>query len=52
MHVKNAITVGIQVIEFFPMMDTSGKSIQDAIQDLLDGKKGKLPADLEQQCIA
>jgi hypothetical protein len=52
MHVKNAITVGIQVLDQFPIMDTNGKAVSDAIEDLLGGKNGTLPDDLKHQCVA
>jgi hypothetical protein len=52
MHIKNAITIGIQVFDHFPMMDVNGKAMLDAVQALVDGKNGELPPDLEQQCAA
>ena len=52
MHIKNAITVGLQVIKYFPIMDTNGKAIEDAVKALIDGKNGTLTPDVQHQCQA
>ena len=52
MHIKNAITVGLQVIKFFPIMQTNGKAIEVAVQDLIAGKNGTLTPDVQHQCQA
>ena len=52
MHIKNAITVGLQVIKYFPIMDTNGKDVENAVKDLVAGKNGTLTPDVQHQCQA
>ena len=52
MHIKNAITVGFQVLKYFPIMETNGKSIENAVKALIAGKNGTLTPDLQHQCQA
>jgi THO complex subunit 2 len=52
MHIKNAITVGLQVIKYFPVMDTNGKAIEDAVKSLVAGNNGTLTPDVQHQCQA
>lgn len=50
MHVKNGITVALQVLPIFPLIDTHGKDIENAIQGLVKDKKNDLTPDLQQGC--
>jgi 2-keto-3-deoxy-6-phosphogluconate aldolase len=52
MHIKNAISVGLQVVEFFPVMESNAREMTAAVKDLVDGKKGHLTPDLQHQCQA
>lgn len=52
MHIKNAITVGLQVIKYFPVMDTNGKAIEEAVEALVAGQNGTLTPDVQHQCQA
>lgn len=52
MHIKNAITVALQVIKYFPVMDVDGMAIEKAVRDLIAGKKGTLTPDVQHQCQA
>ena len=47
MHNKNAIVVGLQVIKYFPVMDTNGKAIEGAIKKLHAGENGEITNDLK-----
>ena len=50
MHIKNAITVALQVIKFFPIMKTDGEAIEVAVKKLID--TGDLTPDVQHQCNA
>lgn len=52
MHIKNAISVGLQVVEFFPVMESNAREMTAAVKHLVDGKKGHLTPDLQHQCQA
>ena len=52
MSIKNAITVGIQVIKSFPVMQSHGAAVEKAVKDLIAGKNGTLTPDLQHQCQA
>ena len=50
MHIKNAITVALQVIKFFPVIQTDGDAIEAAVKKLVD--TGDLTPDVQHQCNA
>lgn len=50
MHIKNAVTVGLQVLKSFPVMETNGSEVEAAIEKLV--KEGDMTADLQHQCQA
>ena len=52
MHIKNAITVALQVIKYFPAIDTNGEAIEQAVKALVAGKNGTLTPDVQHQCQA
>ena len=52
MHIKNGITVAIQVLKSYPVMKTNGIAIESAVKDLIAGKNGTLTPDLQHQCQA
>lgn len=53
MHIKNAITVALQVLPSFPMMIPHGEAVEKAMQDLVQrGKDGDLTPDILHQCQA
>jgi hypothetical protein len=52
MHINNAITIGIQVIKFYPRMTSNAKAIENAVKDLVAGKNGTLTPDVQHQCQA
>lgn len=50
MHVKNAITVALQVLKSFPIVDIQGKGIEGAMEDLINrGTDGKLGSDKKKE---
>lgn len=50
MHIKNAVTVGLQVLRSFPVMETNGTEIEAAVEKLV--MEGDMTADLQHQCQA
>ncbi|WVQ98958.1 hypothetical protein IAU59_006090 [Kwoniella sp. CBS 9459] len=52
MHNKNAIIVALQVIKFFPLMETNGKAVETAVKKLHDGENGEIPNDLKMMCLS
>ncbi|OCF36409.1 hypothetical protein I316_01658 [Kwoniella heveanensis BCC8398] len=52
MHNKNAIIVALQVIKFFPLMETNGKAVESAVKKLHDGVNGEIPNDLKMMCLS
>jgi THO complex subunit 2 len=50
MHIKNAITVALQVLKSFPAMDSNNKAIREAVEQLLKDKE--LTPDVQHQCNA
>ncbi|WWC89783.1 uncharacterized protein L201_004709 [Kwoniella dendrophila CBS 6074] len=52
MHNKNAIIVALQVIKFFPIMDTNGKAVEDAVKRLQNGENGEITNDLKMMCLS
>ena len=51
MHVQNAITVGLQIAKFFPVMKHHGEGIQQAVQAVADGTKGPGTPDVKLQAL-
>ncbi|KAL7424172.1 THO2 plays a role in transcriptional elongation [Cryptotrichosporon argae] len=47
MHTKNAITVGLQVIKSFPVMETNGKAIEAVVNELMTGRGGTVTGDVQ-----
>ncbi|WVN86680.1 uncharacterized protein L203_101852 [Cryptococcus depauperatus CBS 7841] len=52
MHNKNAIIVALQVIKFFPIMETNGTAVENAIKSLQAGEVGEIPSDLKMMCTS
>ncbi|KAK8869600.1 hypothetical protein IAR55_000167 [Kwoniella newhampshirensis] len=52
MHNKNAIIVALQVIKFFPVMETNGKAIEAAVKKLQAGENGEITNDLKMMCLS
>lgn len=52
MHNKNAIIVALQVIKYFPLMETNGKAIETAVKKLQAGEVGEIPNDLKMMCTS
>ncbi|WWD16138.1 hypothetical protein CI109_100563 [Kwoniella shandongensis] len=52
MHNKNAIIVALQVIKFFPVMETNGKAIETAVKKLQAGENGEITNDLKMMCLS
>jgi THO complex subunit 2 len=53
MHVKNAITVALQVLKSFPMVASHGSAVERAMEALIQrGKDGGLTPDVLHQCQA
>nr|XP_018263621.1 uncharacterized protein I303_03491 [Kwoniella dejecticola CBS 10117]OBR85779.1 hypothetical protein I303_03491 [Kwoniella dejecticola CBS 10117] len=52
MHNKNAIIVALQVIKFFPAMDTNGNAVEAAVKKLQSGKNGEITNDLKMMCLS
>lgn len=50
MHIKNAVTVGMQVIKYYPVMDIDEAAIETAVKKLV--ADGNLTPDLQHQCQA
>lgn len=50
MHVKNGITVALQVLPIFPLVDTHGQAIEAALETLRTEKSDALTPDLQQGC--
>lgn len=50
MHIKNAITVALQVLKSFPAMESNNKAIRAAVEQLLKDKE--LTPDVQHQCNA
>lgn len=50
MHVKNGITVALQVLPIFPLVDDHGKELYKVMESL--GKRTDLTPDLKQGCKA
>lgn len=50
MHTKNGITVALQVIKFFPVMDINGLAVEKAVKVLVDSKDGNITADVQALC--
>ncbi|RSH93955.1 hypothetical protein EHS25_006608 [Saitozyma podzolica] len=50
MHIKNAITVALQVLKSFPAMESNNKAIREAVEQLLKDKE--LTPDVQHQCNA
>lgn len=49
MHVQNAITVGLQIVKYFPVMKPHGEAVMAAVQAVNDGKKGPGTPDVQFQ---
>ncbi|KAI9637923.1 transcription factor/nuclear export subunit protein 2-domain-containing protein [Dioszegia hungarica] len=53
MHVKNAITVALQVLKSFPIITAHGEAVEAAMEALIQrGKDGELTPDVLHQCQA
>ncbi|AFR93442.1 THO complex subunit 2 [Cryptococcus neoformans C23] len=52
MHNKNAIIVALQVIKYFPLMETNGKAVEAAVKKLQAGEVGEIPNDLKMMCTS
>lgn len=53
MHIKNAITVALQVLKSFPVLIPHGEAVEAAIEKLVQrGKDGALTPDVLHQCQA
>ncbi|EIW70014.1 hypothetical protein TREMEDRAFT_29485 [Tremella mesenterica DSM 1558] len=50
MHMHNATTVALQILPFFPIMDTHGKAIEAAVGDLISEKQGPITPDMKLSC--
>lgn len=51
MHIKNAITVGLQIMPSFPMMMDHGKEVQDAVKSIIAKQgEGSITQDVVLQC--
>jgi THO complex subunit 2 len=50
MHIKNAITVALQVIESFPATQVNVEAIENAVNNVLKDKD--LTPDVQHQCNA
>lgn len=50
MHVKNGITVALQVLPIFPLLEDHGKELVKVMEDL--EKRTDLTPDLKQGCRA
>lgn len=53
MHIKNAITVALQVLPSFPAMIHHGRAVEEAVEAIVPkGKDGSVPEDVVFQCQA
>ncbi|TYJ56712.1 hypothetical protein B9479_002643 [Cryptococcus floricola] len=52
MHNKNAIIVALQVIKFFPLMESNGELVEAAVKKLQAGEVGEIPSDLKMMCTS
>ena len=49
MHVQNAITVGLQIVKYFPVMKPHGEAVMAAVTAVNEGKTGPGTPDVQFQ---
>jgi hypothetical protein len=49
MHVQNAITVGLQIVKYFPIMRPHGEAVMAAVTSVNEGKTGPGTPDVQFQ---
>ncbi|WVQ78452.1 hypothetical protein IAT38_000538 [Cryptococcus sp. DSM 104549] len=52
MHNKNAIIVALQIINYFPLMESNGNSVENAVKKLQSGAIGEITGDLNMMCTS